>query len=64
MTGMEGVLVRKKSDCRVVISLDAIMQCVAVEVDANDLEPVQISRVLTPPHIGQINRSTQPCRAI
>jgi transcription antitermination factor NusG len=64
MTGMEGVLVRRKSACRVVISLDAIMQCVAVEVDANDLEPVQISHVLSPPPIGQFNRSTQPCRAI
>src|ERR1700675_280640 len=40
MTGMEGVLVRKKSNFRVVLALDVIMQCVAVEVDADDLEPV------------------------
>jgi transcription antitermination factor NusG len=39
MTGMEGVLVRKKSNFRVVLALDVIMQCVAVEVDAADLEP-------------------------
>src|SRR5258708_17736187 len=39
MTGMEGVLVRKKSNFRVVLALDVIMQCVAVEVDADDLEP-------------------------
>jgi transcription antitermination factor NusG len=39
MTGMEGVLVRKKSNFRVVLELDVIMQCVAVEVDADDLEP-------------------------
>ena len=39
MTGMEGVLVRKKSNYRVVLALDVIMQCVAVEVDANDVEP-------------------------
>jgi transcription termination/antitermination protein NusG len=39
MTGMEGVLVRKKSRLRVVLALDVIMQCVAAEVDAEDLEP-------------------------
>lgn len=39
MTGIEGVLVRKKNDFRVVLSLDAIMRSVAVEVDADDLEP-------------------------
>jgi transcription antitermination factor NusG len=40
MTGVEGVLIRKKNDFRVVISLDAIMRSVAVEVDADDIEPV------------------------
>jgi transcription antitermination factor NusG len=39
MTGMEGVLVRKKNNFRVVLALDVIMQSVAVEVDADDLEP-------------------------
>lgn len=39
MTGVEGVLVRKKNDLRVVLSLDSIMQSVAVEVDADDIEP-------------------------
>lgn len=39
MTGLEGVLVRKKSNFRVVLALDAILQSVAVEVDADDLEP-------------------------
>ena len=39
MTGVEGVLVRKKSEFRVVLSLDSIMQSVAVEVDAVDVEP-------------------------
>jgi transcriptional antiterminator NusG len=41
MTGMEGVLVRQKSNFRVVLALDAIMRSVAVEVDAQDLEAVQ-----------------------
>ena len=36
---MEGVL-RKKNNLRVVLSLDQIMQSVAVEVDPEDLEPV------------------------
>jgi transcription antitermination factor NusG len=40
MCGMEGVLVRKKNNFRVVLALDVIMQSVAVEVDADDLEPV------------------------
>jgi len=40
MTGVGGVLVRKKNDFRVVLSLDAIMRSVAVEVDADDIEPV------------------------
>lgn len=43
MTGVEGVLVRKKNDLRVVLSLDAIMRSVAVEVDADDIEPVGTS---------------------
>jgi transcription antitermination factor NusG len=43
MTGMEGVLLRKKNNFRVVLALDAIMRCVAVEVDTDDLEPVAIS---------------------
>jgi transcription antitermination factor NusG len=42
MVGVEGVLVRKKNDLRVVLSLDTIMQSVAVEVDADDIEPVNM----------------------
>jgi len=38
MIGMEGVLVRKKNNLRVVLALDVIMQSIAVEVDADDLE--------------------------
>jgi transcription antitermination factor NusG len=39
MCGLEGVLVRKKSNLRVVLALDVIMRSVSVEVDAGDLEP-------------------------
>jgi len=61
MTGMEGVLVRKKNNFRVVLALDVIMQCVAVEVDADDLEPAAkySGRVLLPPDFaGQPNQQT------
>jgi hypothetical protein len=39
---MEGVLIRKKNNFRVVLTLDMIMQSVAVEVDACDLEAVGV----------------------
>ena len=37
-SGMQGVVVRRKSGCRVVLTLEQIMQSVAVEVDESDLE--------------------------
>jgi transcription antitermination factor NusG len=43
MTGMEGVLVRRKNNFRVVLALDVIMRSVSVEVDAEDLERVRIA---------------------
>jgi transcription antitermination factor NusG len=40
LEGMEGILIRKKKACRVVLSLDVIMRSASVEVDAGDLERV------------------------
>ena len=40
LEGMEGVLLRKKGLLRVVLSLDLIMKSVAVEVEAESVEPV------------------------
>lgn len=40
LAGMEGIVVRCKNSLRVVISLDLIMQSIAVEVSADDLEPI------------------------
>ena len=40
MAGVEGIFVRKKNHFRVVFSLEMIMRSVAVEVDADDVEPV------------------------
>jgi transcription antitermination factor NusG len=38
LSGAEGILVRKKDKCRLVLNLDLIMRSVAAEVDAADLE--------------------------
>jgi len=40
LAGAEGILIKKKDKCRVVISLDVLMRSVAVEVDGMDLEAV------------------------
>jgi transcription antitermination factor NusG len=40
MAGVEGIVVRKKNEFRFVLTLEAIMRSVAVEVDASDLESV------------------------
>ena len=38
LAGAEGILVKKKDKCRVVISLEVLKRSVAVEVDGTDLE--------------------------
>jgi transcription antitermination factor NusG len=38
--GLEGILIRKKSELRFVISLDLIQRSVAVHCDAADVEPL------------------------
>lgn len=40
LAGMEGVVVRRKNSFRVVLTLEHIMQSIAVEVAAEDLEPM------------------------
>lgn len=40
LTGMEGILVRKKEKFRLVVSLDLIMRSVMVEVDESDVAPL------------------------
>ena len=44
--GMEGVVVRRKSGCRVVLTLEQIMQSIAVEVDEENLENVTANSVI------------------
>jgi transcriptional antiterminator NusG len=41
LAGMIGVLVRRKNDLRVVLTLDLIQQSVAVEIDAEQIEPLR-----------------------
>lgn len=43
LTGMEGIVVRTKSGCRVVLTLDLIRESIAVEVGSEDLEPLPSS---------------------
>jgi transcription antitermination factor NusG len=40
MAGMEGVLLRKKNNFRVVLTVEMIMKSVIVEVEMEDIEPV------------------------
>ncbi len=39
LEGVEGILIRKKNLCRLVLSVDMLSQSVAVEVQAHDVEP-------------------------
>jgi transcription antitermination factor NusG len=40
LEGVEGVLIRKKNQCRLVLSVSMLAQSVGVEIDASDVEPV------------------------
>jgi transcription antitermination factor NusG len=47
LAGLEGIVIRKKSGIRVVLTLDLLMQSIAIEVDGDDVEPVDASFPLT-----------------
>jgi transcription antitermination factor NusG len=40
LAGMEGIVVRKSNSLRIVLTLDLIMQSISVEVDGEELEPL------------------------
>lgn len=46
MAGMEGILLRNKNDFRVVLTLEMIMKSVRVEVEIDNIEPVDQGPVL------------------
>jgi transcription antitermination factor NusG len=41
MAGAQGILIRRKQNCRLVISLDAIMRSVALEIDEEIVESIR-----------------------
>ena len=45
MAGMEGVLLRRKNELRLIVTLDLIQRSVAVEIDAEDVEPIRCRAV-------------------
>jgi transcription antitermination factor NusG len=44
LAGLEGILVRRKQECRVVLSIEAIMRSVAIEVSEFEIEPAERPR--------------------
>ena len=63
LEGMQGILVRKKNELRVVITLDLIRQSVAAEVDADDVEPL-VDRPYVPFLPAKANSLFQPAGAL
>lgn len=47
LAGIEGIVVRKKSGWRVVLTLDLLMQSIAIEVNGDDVETLDTSFSLT-----------------
>lgn len=43
MAGLEGVIVRQKNNLHLILSLDQIMQSIAIEVEPEELEPILAS---------------------
>jgi len=54
--GMQGVVMRRRSGCRIVLTLEQIMRSVAVEVDEDDLEPLVSDSIPVPPPSEQGSR--------
>jgi transcription antitermination factor NusG len=48
LSGMEGVLTRRKQEYRVVLSIEAIMRSIAVEVSEFDIQPCKRVAMSTP----------------
>lgn len=60
LTGMEGILLRRKSQCRIVLSINFIMRSIALEVNQEDVEPVGGSSRVT---IPENQRGETSCQA-
>jgi transcription termination/antitermination protein NusG len=44
LAGLEGILRRKKNSLRFVLSVELIQRSIAVDVDAADVQPLQVSK--------------------
>lgn len=53
LEGVEGILVRKKNQYRLILCVDMLAQCVAVEVESLDVEPVTASNAFGETQAGQ-----------
>jgi transcription antitermination factor NusG len=60
LTGMEGVLLRKKGNLRLVLSIDLLMRSIVVDVDAADIRPIDPQSRPRPVHVSQ--REFEPKR--
>jgi len=57
LQGVEGILLRKKNLCRLILSVDMLAQSVAVEVHAADVEPCAaqaVSPMISPPQFAAV----------
>jgi transcription antitermination factor NusG len=50
LQGAEGILIRRKGSCRLVLSIDLIMRSVAAEVDESDVEPIGAHGICATPY--------------
>jgi len=57
LAGMQGILLRRKQELRVVLSLDFILRSVAVEVSEFDIEPIRESPRHSMGHLGIVDKS-------
>jgi transcription antitermination factor NusG len=57
LLGVEGILIRKKNLCRLILSVDMVAQSVAVEVHASDVEPCDLDRQGIGPHSVTLHAS-------
>jgi transcription antitermination factor NusG len=57
LEGVEGILTRKKNQCRLILSVDMLAQSVAIEIPASDVEPCAAPipvAVIAPPQFARI----------
>ena len=53
LAGLEGILIRMKSQCRIVLSVQLLKQAVAVEVDMAEIQPLPTSRMIDAPSLPE-----------